>query len=365
MKTVLVVSNTTWNIFNFRLRLCQAVKETGSTIIAVGPTDGYEYLLGSSVEAHERHEFHGRSFGVIRFLMSIVRGQRIVRKHDPDVIIAFTLKPNFIYSLVRSGKAKVIANIAGLGMLRGRHRWAAPFFHGVFRFIVNRASVTFVQNPDDHAYLVRLVGDTTKLQLLPGSGVDLERFCRKPRLRQSEMRTFTMAARLLRDKGVSEYVQSARIVHERMAGSVRFLLVGPIEDRDLEAEIRVASDCGSIKYRGKTDDMVALYEETDIFVYPSAYGEGTPRSILEAAAMSIPVITTDNVGCRDAVADGKTGIIVPVRNVDALASAILEMANMPIAQLHRMGEAGRRFVMERFDERIVIQKYRDVISRLG
>jgi glycosyltransferase involved in cell wall biosynthesis len=198
-------------------------------------------------------------------------------------------------------------------------------------------------------------------EIVPGSGVDTERFqpiavARNEKPPPGDMVTVLMVSRVLRDKGAYEYVEAARKVSKSMPG-VRFEILGEIDIRNPSAVpekvVRAWQSEGVIEWFGHTDEVRPYIRNADIVVLPS-YREGTPRSLLEASAMGKAVIASDVVGCREVVEHGRTGLLVPVRDSKALANAIIELARDPERRA-RMGAEGRRKVLREFDERLVIE----------
>jgi glycosyltransferase involved in cell wall biosynthesis len=193
--------------------------------------------------------------------------------------------------------------------------------------------------------------------MIAGSGVDLEVFAPTPRRSTTGPLTFVMIARLLREKGVVEYFAAAEIVHRQMP-EVKFLLVGGIDPgnptsiTDLEA--RDAANRAGVTWVGKVDDVRPFLAEADVVVLPS-YREGTPMSLLEAAAMAKPIVATDVPGCREVVHHGVNGLLVPARDAMALANAMRDCV-ADRSNLAAMGEAGRALVAKHYDVRLVSEQ---------
>jgi glycosyltransferase involved in cell wall biosynthesis len=201
-------------------------------------------------------------------------------------------------------------------------------------------------------------------RLLPGSGVDLERF--KPVQLPDGSTTFLLVARLLRDKGVVEFVEAARMLRARLP-TARFQLLGPIDEDNRTAisrrELQSWVAEGAVEYLGTTDDVRPYIAAASAVVLPS-YREGMPRSLLEAAAVGRPLVAADVPGCRDVVEDGVNGYLCTVRDPSSLASAMQRLAELPLPERLVMGQAARRKVQERFNEEFVVQAYLDVLAAL-
>jgi glycosyltransferase involved in cell wall biosynthesis len=259
----------------------------------------------------------------------------------------------------------VINNITGLGAMFERSGPLNRLVGTLYRLALGRSAKVFFQNPDDRDLFVerRLIRQD-EAGLLPGSGVDLEHFAPRPAPEDGQV-TFLMAARLLWAKGVGEYAEAARIVRARR-DDVRFRLLGPIEPNGpgavAESDLQKWRDEGLVDYRGSAADVRLELAEADCVVLPSYYREGTPRTLLEAAAMAIPVIAADSVGCREAVRAGETGLLCAPKSPESLAEAMLAIASMPPADRRAMGQAGRAFMERCFSEEVVHRAYLDALS---
>jgi glycosyltransferase involved in cell wall biosynthesis len=230
------------------------------------------------------------------------------------------------------------------------------------------AHFTFFQNKDDLDYFISYgLVHQRKTGLLPGSGVDCSFFAPVSASARShdDPVTFLMVARLLRVKGVEEFVKAARLVKERFPTS-QFQLLGPRDERNPTVvsitDLARWQREGVVKWLGETSDVRPVLARADVVTLPSYYREGTPRALLEAAAMAKPIITTENVGCREVVEDGVNGLLVPVKDSKALAKAMIHLIQDP-ALRERMGKAGRAKIEQEFEERSVIKKVMESYSK--
>jgi len=226
--------------------------------------------------------------------------------------------------------------------------------------------VTFFQNPDDLAVFVdRGLVNQAQARLLPGSGVDLERF--QPALPMPGPDTFLFVGRLLGDKGVREFVEAARIVQSEVP-EARFQLLGPIDEGNRSAVTKREVDHwvaeGTVDYLGAAEDVRPYIGRATAVVLPS-YREGLPRSLLEAAAMARPLIASDVPGCRELVEPGVNGFLCEVRNASSLAKALKMIMKTSGEARSRMGEASRQMVERHYSQTVVISAYLDVLGKLG
>ncbi len=360
---VLLVSRCSWTLFNFRQGLIKALLERRHNVIGGGAGgDHYEKKILALGIPFKNLPVDKRGINPIADLRLAIALYHWYREERPDVVHHFTIKPVIYGSIAArlAGVPRIINTITGLGYVYTQRkvilRWIVDRLYGLgLRF----SQRVFFQNEDDRTLFVEggLVR-YERTQLVPGSGVDTRHFCPAacPRTVQSDTVNVLMVSRLLRDKGIHEFVEAARIVAGCLPNT-RFLLLGEIDHRNpsavSEQEVRAWENEGIVRWLGPTDDVRPVLMSADIVVLPS-YREGTPRSLLEAAAMGKPVVATDVVGCREVVDHGVTGLLVPVRDPAGLAKAIMELVQAPDLRI-AMGTAGRRKMLDKFDERIVIE----------
>jgi glycosyltransferase involved in cell wall biosynthesis len=292
--------------------------------------------------------------------------RRLLRGLRPAGYLGYTIKPNIYGSLAAASLGvPAVPNVSGLGTAFIRGGALQSIVTRLYRFGFARAPVVFFQNDEDRQlFVARRIVRPERARVLPGSGVDLERFAPAPPPEGPAV--FLLVSRLLRDKGVVEFVDAARKLRSTLP-QARFQLLGPIDDGNRTAITRAELDCwaneGIIEYLGVTDDVRPFIAEASVVVLPS-YREGLPRSLLEAAAMGRPLIATDVPGCRDVVENGINGYLCAVRDASSLADAMRRFADLPRTNRLAMGEAARRRVQERFSEEFVVRAYLDVIAGL-
>jgi len=371
MKRKIVISiNTAWNIFNFRAGLIRALIEAGYEVIALAPHDQYSQRLqelGCKV-VDLPMDNNGTHPG--RDLLLLARYYSVLRTLRPHAFLGYTIKPNIYGSLAAHALGiPVINNIAGLGATFIRDSLITKVVKALYKTALKRSHKVFFQNADDLALFTKagLVSQDA-IGLLPGSGLNLDQYLPAPvDASASRPFRFLLVARMLKDKGVEEFAEAARLVR-RVHPASEFHLLGADgrnNPNGIPAAVMAAWQSeGLVVYHGKTDDVRPYLSAADCVVLPS-YREGVPRSLLEAAAMARPIIATDVVGCRDAVQDKLTGMLCEVRSPESLAEKMLAMIALPSTQRAAMGTAGRRMVEEKFDEQIVIQKYLQALNAVA
>lgn len=363
--------NVDWFFISHRLPLAlQALK------------DGYEvYLLTADTGRRKELEAAGIRFIAIPFersgrnpfhelkcLWLLCKYYRIYR---PDVIHHITLKAALLGSLAAklTFSRKVVNAISGLGynFTDGRNGVVQKMIRFLIRIAFKSRHFSFIlQNPDDVKMISGLhLVPASHIHLIKGSGVDLDLFRETPPEEKKKLHIL-FPARILRDKGVMEFIGAARMIREESAGKAVFLLAGDCDKGNLavlkEADLLPLLDPGYVEWIGFRKDMYAVYRESDIVVLPS-YREGLPKSLIEACAVGRPVITTDVPGCRECVREGWNGFLVPAKDFRMLAKAILELVRNGGLR-KEFGRHSRLLAEQQFSLKIVVEKHMKIYSGL-
>lgn len=366
-KRLVIVVNTAWMALKFRDRLIRTLREHGYHVTVLAQQDDSTDALRPLCDELISYKIDPRSTSVWTELATIADIHRHVRRIRPLAVLAFTIKPNIYACLVgRFQRVAVINNVTGLGSMHrllGLKAWA---MRTLYRTALSRSFRVFFQNAVDMQYMIdQQMVNPASASLLPGSGVDVDRYSlRAPRDPASPLR-FTMVARLLKDKGVVEFADAARLI-KRSSPEVQFDLWGILEASDARfvsaADIAGWEAEGILRFRGVARDALEAFADADCAVLPSYYPEGVPRTLLEAASMGLPAITADMPGCRDAVVHGQTGIVCPPRDAAALATGMRKIMDLGSDGRAEMGRQARRRVEAEFDECIVLKAY---LSNIG
>jgi len=365
---IAIAANTSWYIYTFRFSLIKRLQEEGHEVCIVAPEDDYSALLK---EAHCSCFFislDNQGTNPFRELRTILAFRQLYASAQPSLALHYTPKPNIYGSLAaRTLGIPCLNNISGLGTAFIRNGWLSHLVRLLYNVSQRHAAKVFFQNPDDlelftGSGLVR----KDKSELLPGSGVDLDWFAPRSRAAPSNGKTiFLLIARLIWDKGVGEFADAARMITAKHP-EAELQLLGFIDSNNPSAvpveRIRAWEEEGILSWLGRSDDVRPNIAGADCVVLPS-YREGTPRSLLEAASMARPVITTDAVGCRQVVDHGQTGFLCRPRSSEDLARTMERFLHLSDDERQAMGNKGRAKMLREFDERIVIDKYLEAISQ--
>lgn len=363
-KKVLFVSRCSWTLYNFRRNLICCAQETGWDVLCAGmDLDDYGSQLRRLGLKYEPIPLSGRSLNPFSDIRTFIALLRLMRRERPDIVHNFTIKP-VIYGSLAARLAKVpriFNTITGLGhsFSSDGSRFIRKIVEKLYGISILNSDHIFFQNENDVNRFKEFEWfSSISYSVVSGSGVDLEEFrpVRTIENRSTLNKTFVMVTRLLREKGVFEFCQAARLVRKRYPDAKFRIVGGP----DLASPSGITLDdlkdftaTGDVELCGAVDNVADYLAASDVCVLPSYYREGIPRALLEAAAMGKPIITTDWPGCREAVVPGQSGILVSPRSAASLSEAMIDFIEHP-SKIAEMGNAGRSYVEERFDERRVI-----------
>ncbi len=346
-----------------RVPLLLALRRRGFQVAAAGSEPGDPFEKAGIPYA--RYEL-ARGVSPAADLRTVSQLRRLFESHHPDIVQAFDTKPTILAPMAaaRAGVAGRVCTITGMGWIFSSESPVAKALRPVYRILqrwsARRTGWTVFQNEDDQAYFIEHgIVPAERARLVRGSGIDLQEMAAarpapetlealRRELALGEAPVVIMVARLVVEKGVREFLEAARRL--RREGTIAtFLLVGPIASEGKRAipvsEIEAHRD--DVRWLGARRDVPALLALSDLFVLPTWYREGVPRVLLEAGALSVPLVATDMPGCRDVVKDGWNGRLVPIRDAGALTAAIRELLRDP-ERRRLMGERSRARVHEHF-----------------
>lgn len=360
---ILVLGSYAPSLVRFRGPLLRDMVAAGCEVVACASEDDAEIAatLRELGVAYRRVPMDRAGTNPLADLRTLGALVRLLRAERPDVLLAYTQKP-MVYGGIAArltGVPRFFAMVTGLGYAFAEgpslgRRLLRQLTAGLFRPALRRAEAVFYFNAEDRAQLEGhgIVRPGQPLVRVDGSGVDTAHYAPAPL--PDGPPVFLLVARLLRDKGLREYVEAARMLRARGAAA-RFQIVGPLDANPTSvtaAELAAWQAEGVVEYLGETNDVRPYLRACTVFVLPSYYHEGIPRSVLEAMATGRAVVTTDWQGCRETVAPGENGFLVPIRDPAALAAAMARFLDDPDLA-RRMGRRSLELVAARFDVRRV------------
>ncbi len=366
---IAVVANTAWNLVNFRMGLMHKLRDSGYEIIAIAPEDGYQKQIeaaGFKFIAIENLDRKGTN--PLKDIRLILELRRIYRRENIGLALHYTIKPNIYgtFAAKLSG-TKAICTVTGLGYSFLANNWVSRLARKLYKYAFRNAAFVAFQNNDDRLLFIdSKIVHKDKTLLIRGSGINCDYYKPLDKSVQSEQFIFLFVGRLLLDKGIKEFLAAA----EKLKGdfpNTHCQIVGKIDTDNpssiSKTEIDSAQLNNFVQYFGPSDQVLEYIRNADCVVLPS-YREGLPRVMLEAISMAKPVITTDAPGCRDTILDGENGIMIPIRDSEALHNAMKKMVSFDEETLKKMGSSGRELALREFDEKIVFEKYIDLIKIL-
>lgn len=366
---IIIALNAAWNLYNFRSGLILFLLRNGFDVIGVAPEDNYAAKVKALGCRFIKVKMSPKGLNPLQDVGLLFQYYKIFRYEKPDVFLGFTIKPNIYGSMVAHLlKVPVINNIAGLGIVFQKNNWLTKLVLCLYSLALRKSRKVFFQNTEDQLiFLKKFKFLECKSEVLPGSGVDLQKFTLFP-LKNKKPLCFLMIGRLLRDKGVAEFVDAARILKKSNL-DINFSILGFLNKQDDSyipyKLIKKWTKDGLIKYLGSSDDVRKQIADADCIVLPSYYPEGTPRVLLEAAAMGRPIITTNTKGCRNVVDDGLNGFLCAPKDSADLAKKIKKVFDLDHCSRMKMGKLGRKKIELEFDEEIVFRYYFKEISFVG
>jgi glycosyltransferase involved in cell wall biosynthesis len=368
-----VISSQAFAIVNFRGPLIRELVARGVAVYALAPDFDDDTRAGVAGLGARPVDYSLSRTGLnpLRDLVDLVRLRGVLRRLAPDAALANYIKP-VIYGSIAAWAGGIPARysmIEGLGYvfiedgrpLSLRRQALRYVVSGLYKLAIKTNRRVLFLNPDDLGHFVAAnVVTAAQAAQIDGIGLDLDYYTPVPPV--LEPVTFLLIARMLREKGVYDFIAAARMVKRRFP-NVRFVLVGgtdPNPGSVDKAELETWEREGLVEWAGQVADVRPWIARASVFVLPS-YREGVPRSNQEAMAMERPVITTDCVGCRETVVDGVNGYLVPVRSPDALAAAMMRFVESPDL-IQQMGREGRRIAEARFDVRAINRRILEILG---
>lgn len=359
MSKILLLANHDIVIYNFRLELIEKLISDGHTVVVSSPYgERIDELVGlGCVFCETKVDRHG--INPLKELKLISQYKKLIKQENPDYVFTYTIKPN-IYGSIACRKLKVpcVVNITGLGNAVEKKGFMQKMCVFLYKYALKKVKKVFFQNVENMQFFTDNKIAIGKHELLPGSGVNLQRFTAKPYPTSQDIH-FAFIARIMKEKGIEEYLEMAKIIKQKYPNVV-FHVCGFCE-QNYEQELAKLNEEGIVNYHGMIKDVCCFLDEIHCVILPS-YHEGMSNTLLESAASARPIIASDCAGCRETVDNGVSGYLVNVKDVDDLVASVEKFISLTNEERIKMGLAGRVKVEKEFDRRIVVEKYVEMIN---
>lgn len=365
---IAIVLNTSWNIYNFRLGLVKALLSEGHEVVAIAPADEYSDKLVQAGCIFEEVKMDSRGANPVKDLCLTYELYKIYKRQNPDVILQYTIKPNIYGTFAATFlKIPVINNVCGLGTAFLNKNLVSKIAIAMYKLAFRFPKLVFFQNDDDKEFFLNSkIINKVKIDVLPGSGIDINEFIPQHKTYKEAPFTFLLISRLIHDKGILEYINAIKILKSKGVNA-KFQLLGQLDTQHARGIAKELVDewieQDIVEYMGSVEDVKPFINNSDCVVLPS-YREGTPRSLLEAASSGKPIVATDVAGCNNVVDHKVNGFLCKSKNAEDLAAKMEDMLSQDEDSIKMMGHASRQIAVDRFDEKIVINKYLDSISKV-
>ena len=368
---VALLTNNDDDIYCFRKELIEAFIEEGYEVLISCP-DGPKFELMKDIPfKYDNPVIDRRGTNVIADGKLLLHYRKLFKKEKPDVVLTYTAKPN-VYASVAAKSLKIpyINNVTGIGSVVNMSGIKKTFILWLFKLAYRGASCVMFQNATNMKLAVESGMIKGDYMLIPGSGVDLNRYPLQEYPEggngiTGEKVVFNYIGRILHDKGVDDYIEAAKRIKKEYPNT-EFNMLGFIEptEEHYKKELEELGKQGLINYRGSQDDVKPWISRAHAIIHPSTYGEGMSNVLLENASSGRFIITTDNPGCQETVIEGKSGYIYHGGDVSALTETIVKFLDLDNEKRKAMGICGRKHVEENFSRKIVVDAYKKKIKNI-
>jgi len=356
------VGNTSFSLYKFRLGVMRNFISKGYEVIAIAPEDEYSMLFQVEEIKFIPIDIDGKGKSILKDIKLTNQFYNIYKENKIDFIFHYTIKPNIYGSIAcRILKIPSIAITTGLGFSFNKKNIFNLFIKTLYRLSLGKVlEVWFLNSNDKNTFIENKIIKADKAFILQSEGVDSNYYLPQDKSKESDKMVFLLLSRLIKEKGIEEYVQAAQILIEKGL-NIECQLLGKIEkESNKNISIDIVNkwhNSGFINYLGESIDVRKYIINSDCVVLPSYYMEGVPRCLMEGMCMERPIITTDNVGCNELIIDNVNGYICEPRDILDLAKKMELMYNTSFEDRQQFGKNGRKRILDFFDEKKIIEQY--------
>ncbi|MBP8715349.1 MAG: glycosyltransferase family 4 protein [Lachnospiraceae bacterium] len=363
---ILILTNYANGLYLFRKELLQTFSDKGyETIVSVPEDENCNKLehLGTRLICTELERRGSNPFKDLKLFDFY---KKMLKNERPDIVLTYTIKPNIYGGMAcRIKKIPYVVNVTGLGTALEGTGFMSKMLVQMYKSAVKSAKCVFYQNKDNMSFMERHGIKGRQQILLPGSGVNLDEHPEEPYPDEQDGIIFLAVIRIMKDKGIDEYLETAKNISSRYP-KTKFYLVGEYEEETrpyYERLVAYAEKNGYIRYFGHIDTVPQMMAKCHVIIHPS-YHEGLSNVLLEAAACARPVLASDVPGCRETLMPGESGILFEPKSTEKLTQAVCDILAKTPEERRQMGVAGRRYIEQNFDRQIVVEKYLEQIESI-
>lgn len=365
-KLIALFTNNDDDIYCFRKELIEAFIKEGYEVLISCPYGKKFELMKDIPFRYDDPYIDRRGTDIIADMKLFLHYFRLLKKHKPDIVLTYTAKPN-VYCGIAAHilSVPVISNVTGFGSVLGKGGFMQKLIMALFRFSFRRSSCVMFQNSTNMKLAMESGMVKGDCRLIPGSGVDTDRFPLQEYPSDESGIVFNYIGRILHDKGVDDYIEAAKRIKKKYPDT-KFNMLGFIEETEMhyKTQLEDLQKRGIICYHGSQNDVKPFIAASHATIHPSTYGEGMSNVLLESASSGRPVISTDNPGCKETFIDNETGFLYHGGDVDALCNAIERFIALTNSERKEMGIKGREYIKNNFSRKIVIDAYLEKIQKL-
>ena len=354
---ILILANNDVGLYNFRKELIEKLIDLKYKVyISLPNGDRIKDLISLGCEYIETY-VDRRGTNPIKDFKLLLKYKKIIKDIKPDIILTYTIKPNIYGGIAcKSRKVPYICNITGLGTATENAGLLQKIVLKLYKIALKKVKCCFIQNQENFDFIKnnKLV-DINKCKLIPGSGVNLEKFKVLPYPQDEENIKFLFISRIMKEKGIEQYIDTAKYITKEYKNT-EFHVLGFCE-KEYEERFKELEEEKVIYYHGMQNNVIPFLQECSCLIHPSYYPEGMSNVLLEASSSGRPVITTNRSGCKEIVNDGKTGFIVEIKNSKQLIEKVEKFIRLSNEERKQMGLEARKKVEKEFDRNIIINAY--------
>lgn len=369
LKRIAFVGNSSFSIYKFRLGVMKSFIKDGYSVYAIAPQDDYSDFFEKENIIYIPLTIDAQGTNIFKDILYTNSLFNIYKNNKIDFIFHYTIKPIIYGSFAcRLLNIPTIAITTGLGYAFESTNFLNKIAIGLYRVALKSAlEIWFLNKNDKEVFLKNKIVPKNKTFVLNGEGVDSSYYFPRKKSVENDKIVFLLLSRLIKHKGIKEYVKAAQILKEKKI-NVECQLLGKLESESSKTislnEVKAWHAEGVINYLGESIDVRSFIANSDCVVLPSHYNEGVPRCLMEGMSMEKPIITTNNVGCIELIRDGINGFMCNKKDPEDLADKMEKMVKLSAAEREQMGKKGRELILESFDENAIIKVYRNKLQEL-